>query len=416
MVNWCSTGRRQAVRCVGGGWVGVGGGGWELIILAAGALFRCSLLVQTACDDASCSCCSRIVCGCIYFIMRVQDGAGGGPLLLSVIMQYYEHASTLTTSVHRLLLHPSTELLIHADSNTTDDHAAFAHVRRQHGSDRLRIVHSPNIHEIRGYNKCARLARAPVLLFTQDDALPPAGPAWADFIINAFSILGPRLDALGLLSGKVCTGTVPGKQQCRKLGQCGAAERPPGLPMTPTYDRGGSSEQELNASTDNLVQPLQYVDVLVMGPIAVRAAVFADTGGFNESYSKVGKPGIGFEGAWASKMWASGHSIAVSCASPALLFANGCGGRGSLSSEAKRRERVETAYRNTALWTSEFPRPHGLSGVRARVDMAQGALEANATILSPLSHGLGCLSSCPKHMMSWQALTSPLCMGKGHHP
>ena len=45
------------------------------------------------------------------------------------------------------------------------------------------VLLSPNVHELRGYNSLARLARGAVLIFLQDDDSPPAarpphGPAW----------------------------------------------------------------------------------------------------------------------------------------------------------------------------------------------------------------------------------------------
>ena len=323
---------------------------------------------------------------------------------LTVVMQYFQHAATVVQHVDRLLLHPKVELIIHADSNTTDDDNALRLAHRQYGA-RCRVVHSNNVHELRGYNRAARLARAPLILFTQDDALPPASPGWADFIIDAFRILGPRrLDALGLLSGKLCQGGQAAKQKCSKLGQCGAADTRAGL----TGVTGAATAAPL---------PVQYVDVLVMGPIAVRASTFASTGWFNESYSEPGKAAIGFEGAWASRLWASGHAVAVSCSAMALTFANGCGGRASMRSEQKRRERVTIAIRNGALWASEYPGPHGLSAVRARVDGAQRELEsalvANATLrteLEALAHALGCMRSCPIALaQTWRDGISPLC-------
>ena len=283
-------------------------------------------------------------------------------------MQYFKHSNTLSLLTERLLTHSLTELIIHADSNTDDDKRAFEQVLRVHHTHRLRIVHSENVHELRGYNRAAVYAKAPLILLTQDDALPPSKPLWVDYLLTAFAMKGgAQVDAMGLLAGKHCSGTIPGRQVCSKRGQCGFADT--------------AAEQAF-----------QYVDVLVMGPIAVRTDAFFSLGGFNESYSKVGKPGMGFEGAWSSHLWDSGYKVAVSCASPHLTFANGCGGRGTLMSEEQRRDRTAAALRSHTLWRSEFPK--GLSGVRSRVEEAQRALVSDPALVEQLRYDLSAPAGC----------------------
>ena len=51
-----------------------------------------------------------------------------GPPLLSLIVQYYKHPEQLNAIARRVKGHPRVELIIHADSNTTEDAAAFAKV------------------------------------------------------------------------------------------------------------------------------------------------------------------------------------------------------------------------------------------------------------------------------------------------
>ena len=287
---------------------------------------------------------------------------------LSIIMQYFKHSNTLSLLTERLLTHSLTELIIHADSNTDDDKRTFEQVLRVHHTHRLSIVHSENVHELRGYNRAAVYAKAPLILFTQDDALPPSKPLWVDYLLTAFAMKGgAQVDAMGLLAGKHCSGTIPGRQVCRKIGQCGFADT--------------AAEQAF-----------QYVDVLVMGPIAVRTDAFFSLGGFNESYSKVGKPGMGFEGAWSSHLWDSGYKVAVSCASPHLTFANGCGGRGTLMSEEQRRDRTSAALRSHTLWRSEFPK--GLGGVRSRIEEAQRALMSDPALVEQLRYDLSAPAGC----------------------
>ena len=137
---------------------------------------------------------------------------------VTVVIQYFRHPHTLAALLLRLLSDPRVEVIAHADSHTKADAAAFWAAEALHPPPALRILYSQNVHELRAYNKAAQHARAPLLLFTQDDHLPPASPtAWLDFVIRSFDLLGPGgLDALGLTSARVCAGGLPyvGLQKC----------------------------------------------------------------------------------------------------------------------------------------------------------------------------------------------------------
>ena len=349
----------------------------------------------------------------------------------------------LGAHVSRLLATPDVELIIHSDSKTSDDVLALSEAKRRYGRA-LTVVFSDNVHELRGYNKAARYARAPLLLFTQDDALPPRSADYIRFVIGSFDLLGPgRLDALGLLSGKLCDGTVVGKQRCVKYGQCGFADHP--LPLTgvnsrtaaaAVHDVGsiaeGSRRQQHNQQQQppppqsrpqpqqqhsKLPMALLYVDVVVMGPIVVRADVFRELGSFNTSYSPPGKPGMGFEAAWTSRLWSSGHRVATACASDALVFWNGCGGRGSLhNASLGRAERSAAGYRSQDLLRSEYPQ--GLGLVRTRVEAAQAELDADRALMRQL-HALlprdaACQQACqPRSTANREHADSAVCHGAG---
>ena len=340
--------------------------------------------------------------------------AVGHELAISAIVQYYKHPHTLMLIVERLLIDPRrrVEVLVHADSNTSADASVLGEAQARFPTSLLRVLHSENVHELRAYNKAATHARAPLLLFAQDDYLPPASPLWIEFVTTAFIQLGGGggrgggggggaeggLDALGLAAGKLCRSpssaqssvggapfsSLPGRQSCLKIGMC-----------------GGYADNTTAAD-----EPLAYVDVLVMGPIVVRASAYHAVGGFNISYSPAGKPGLGFEGAFSSHLWASGRRIAVSCASAALLFHNGCGGQGTLTHHGPKRgdrERREAGRRSNALWESEFPPPLGLSTVRAKIETARrelrsvalaGAMRRIRDVLPASAREGGCVPEC----------------------
>ena len=105
--------------------------------------------------------------------------AVGHELAISAIVQYYKHPHTLMLIVERLLIDPRrrVEVLVHADSNTSADASVLGEAQARFPTSLLRVLHSENVHELRAYNKAATHARAPLLLFAQDDYLPPASPS-----------------------------------------------------------------------------------------------------------------------------------------------------------------------------------------------------------------------------------------------
>ena len=68
---------------------------------------------------------------------------------ITAIVQYFRHPHTLHAILSRLLADPEgrVEAIVHADSNTTTDHLAFASVEARFPAPMLRILHSDNIHE-----------------------------------------------------------------------------------------------------------------------------------------------------------------------------------------------------------------------------------------------------------------------------
>ena len=147
--------------------------------------------------------------------------------------------------------------------------------------------------------------------------------------------------------------SLPGRQSCLKIGMC-----------------GGYADNTTAAD-----EPLAYVDVLVMGPIVVRASAYHAVGGFNISYCPPASRS-GLRGCLSSHLWASGRGM-PSRARLLLCFHNGCGGQGTLTHHGPKRgdrERREAGRRSNALWESEFPPPLGLSTVRAKIETARREL------------------------------------------
>ena len=116
------------------------------------------------------------------------------------IVQYYMHPHQLVELVKRLQ-HPAVEVCVHMDSCTddADERAARLAASVSHVSP-LRIVHGDNLHELRAYNRVARLARGELVALAQDDTMPPPTTVWIDSVLATFSAM-PKLAALGLHRG-----------------------------------------------------------------------------------------------------------------------------------------------------------------------------------------------------------------------
>ena len=124
--------------------------------------------------------------------------------VISFIIQFFRHPSELATICERLQ-DPRVEIIVHADSHTAEDEEALARAERSHGAV---VIRSDNLHEIRGYNIAASRARGQLLVFSQDDRMPPPAseqPSWVERVLAVFRRGWlPRLGALGLHRGGEC--------------------------------------------------------------------------------------------------------------------------------------------------------------------------------------------------------------------
>lgn len=103
------------------------------------------------------------------------------PVSVSFAIQYfgtksnkhYTVAKVLLASLHDCakVLHERIEVLVNVDSSRSDKQGVDAWLK--HAGDDDYIFLSPNIHELRGYNRLAGASKGEVLFFMQDDRLPP---------------------------------------------------------------------------------------------------------------------------------------------------------------------------------------------------------------------------------------------------
>uniref|UniRef100_A0A7S4FC00 Glycosyltransferase 2-like domain-containing protein n=1 Tax=Chrysotila carterae TaxID=13221 RepID=A0A7S4FC00_CHRCT len=270
-------------------------------------------------------------------------GLSESRIAVSFIVEYYKHPDQLYDLCSRLQ-HPQLEVLIHADSNTSNDIKAFDHVAFSFSN--VRIVYSArlNVHEVRAYNRAALLARGWLLAFSQDDRIPPpAPPTWVDRVLEIYRIMPPAFAALGLHRGSYWTWKSVPRFPMQLSGACGDAA---------TDASGLNSWQPLH--TRHLLQPVAFAGFLNIGPVFVRRKAFLAVGGFNVSYSPRGQPGIGLDAEITAKLWLHGYQAGLLCPALETFFRNGCGGKGTIKTAAASALRQQQEERNTQTFFNQF--------------------------------------------------------------
>lgn len=144
-------------------------------------------------------------------------------------------------------------------------------------------LHSRNIHEIRAYNKLARVASGDVLAFVQDDAAPPVGCAYLDTVARLYA-RDPRLSIIGMNVGT----TTPwnhGKHE--RL-------RSPRLYTGDDFPR---------------VERVQYVACVDIGPLLIQKKDFFSLGEFDANFSAAGQGGIGLDFDLSTRAWLNDRTV-----------------------------------------------------------------------------------------------------------
>ena len=131
---------------------------------------------------------------------------------------------------------------------------------------------------------------------------------------------------------------------------------------------------------------------LNLGPIVVRRRLFLEMGGFNQSYSKKGELGIGFDAELTARVVESGADAALVCPSRATYFRNGCGGKATTATTQRQRQRLGVMARNERLFTEQFQANE--PQLLAKLLAAQSALSSNASALLALTRLFPNCSKC----------------------
>lgn len=208
---------------------------------------------------------------------------------LSVLLQYFKMPNNIAKLAHWRAC-PGIELLVHVDSRMPLD-LAWLNTSADH------LLYDPNVHEIRGYNLLARMARAPLLAVVQDDMPAPTSCAYLDMLEQMLRD-DPALAAIGWRTWSMTPMFFAWDDAW------GARSQAMG-PMK--FQRRVSSK--LNWWQGSPIRA-QYAALVDVGPLFLRTRAFMEVGSFNEGFSEPGKQGSYHDWEFSTRLWLSGWRVA----------------------------------------------------------------------------------------------------------
>ena len=268
---------------------------------------------------------------------------------VAAIILSHNHESTVRHIAHALDGEVDAIVVVE-DGSTDNSYDVWREALRSH--ENARIIQTPDVHEIRAYNRGAQTAKADVLCFLQDDDVPN-DHGWSRRVVSLMnSFRKQRLAVLSGLATEVCQSEW-GETQ---------VEHPKAM-KNPRVTR------RIPYAYDGV--PFAFATEAWLAPLCVRADVWADLGGFDESLALSGEPGIGLDIHLSLRAGVLGYAIGVFGA----LFERGVGGHGTVSSPEKTKLRLRKRAEIGA-------RIRGVAGCRWPPEMLARARSLNEELLS----------------------------------
>ena len=249
---------------------------------------------------------------------------------LSIIIEYYNandgrHHETSIPMLVKKYRHCSDvaglkmELIVNVDSRKFQTGDAKVWVDNAGPDDYIML--SPDIHELRAYNRMADLARGKVIFITQDDEAPPNNGNTCEWLGPVVRLLG-NTDALSRLPAPWPSVRVIGlhasmawiKYGFMRMGVDGGDEGP-SRPRegTPGQGRCRTTLPCENAPSvhcpGGLLLAVEAVRCADLGPILINREAFVAMGGFNETIASRDEFGsVEVDCGFQARMWEAGYA------------------------------------------------------------------------------------------------------------
>ncbi|PNH09978.1 hypothetical protein TSOC_003328, partial [Tetrabaena socialis] len=209
----------------------------------------------------------------------VADSFAGRPVV-SVLLNYFKRPQVINRVVTDLrkscaAVGVPCELVVNVDN----PHEAAAWAAEVEGGFVVPVF-SANVHESRGYNRAAKVARGRYLVVWQDDQLPPQSGQWLIDMARVFDA-HPALAILGMNTYRLC-----------KLGE-----------VTNRFGLTNWAPDDLSGVKWTFAEAVDFA------PLAIRASIFADLGGLDEGLSRPGDCGIWGDWELCARAWMGGWQV-----------------------------------------------------------------------------------------------------------
>lgn len=192
------------------------------------------------------------------------------------------------------------ELLVNVDN--PDEHAKWVNLT-EHSKGFIVPVFSDNIHEIRGYNRLAGMARGEVIVLVQDDRVGPKSCTFYEDLVAVFE-RWPQLGGVGMNAG-LFSGNGPNNE---------------------LRHARNAHDFKFKDGVSNIV--FQFISLADFGPYAFRRTAYIDIGGLDEGMSEAGQCGIQSDFDVSMRLWAAEYLVGHIYLPPLHLFEGDDSGAG----------------------------------------------------------------------------------------
>lgn len=212
--------------------------------------------------------------GC--FVHHLNPDIFPGRPVVSFMVEYYKRPWVIRPYVERLqklCANTACELIVNVDSYTeAQEWVQIANETRGF----VIPIFSNNIHETRGYNRAAGVARGQFVVICQDDDLWPMDPKFLDQKLQIFAKY-PKVASIGSKGFRWC--------------------------------QSGGNRGEVVFEDPELKMPMEFVHVVDFAPVFVRRSVFLHVGGLDEDMTEPGMCAMWVDWDLSARLWTAGWQV-----------------------------------------------------------------------------------------------------------